>query len=62
MLREDDIDQLILRCFETLNEKVNELYPESVLGSLFKNLTKCRDIKNNLLHQPPETLIFDNNQ
>jgi len=28
--------------------KVNELYPESVLGSLFKDLKKCRHIKEEL--------------
>lgn len=47
-LREDDINVIIGECFVKLKRKVNELFPESILGSLFKNLTKCRSITDSL--------------
>lgn len=31
--------------YETLLAKTNELHPESVLGSLFKNTSKCKELK-----------------
>jgi hypothetical protein len=47
-ISEESIFDLCTSLFEQLNTKVNELYPESVLGSLFKNLTKCRHIESEL--------------
>jgi hypothetical protein len=48
VLNEQRILELCSINFQKLSAKVNELYPESVLGSLFKNLSKCRNIKENL--------------
>lgn len=47
-LEESKINKKIKECFEILNKKVDELFPESVLGSLFKNLSKCRKVKSAL--------------
>lgn len=47
-LKEVEINDKIRECFDRLKIKVDELYPESVLGSLFKNLTKCKHIKESL--------------
>jgi hypothetical protein len=36
------------KCFERLIAKVNDVFPNSMLHSLFKNLTKCRELEKNL--------------
>ncbi len=48
IIREEHLLEKCEGLFSRLNRKVNDLYQESVLGSLFKNLTKCRHIKEEL--------------
>jgi hypothetical protein len=43
-----DLNNYFITCHDKLFEKVEELYSESSLGSLFKNLTKCKDISTSL--------------
>jgi hypothetical protein len=45
---EEKILPICSSLFDQLKDKVNNLYPDSVLGSLFKNLSKCRHIEQEL--------------
>jgi len=47
-LRKDEIIATISSCFVNLKTKTDDLFPESILGSLFKNLTKCRAINDSI--------------
>ncbi|GAB7387450.1 hypothetical protein BSNK01_12860 [Bacillaceae bacterium] len=47
-IHEEKIIHLCTTYFEKLYKTTNRLYPEAVLGSLFKNLTKCRHIKSEI--------------
>ena len=32
-----------------ISQKLNQSYPDNVLGTLFKNVTKCTDIVNSII-------------
>jgi hypothetical protein len=47
-IEDHELEEYFTSCHDKLYGKVEELYSESSLGSLFKNLTKCKNISNNL--------------
>lgn len=48
----NQLDALVDKSLEKLEEQIEIYYPDSLIGFIFRNYTKCRDLKSKLLSLP----------